>query len=101
MASYKYGKYLLRYESDQFDKEFEPGSIPYNSGIYRCRLNTGTRITCQSSGNCSSMQLPETEYPDITSAAGVPVTSSPAGSRGLSQQWVFHSQAARICKLEA
>jgi hypothetical protein len=43
MASYKYGKYLLRYESDQFDKEFEPGSIPYNSGIYRCK-NCGEEI---------------------------------------------------------
>jgi hypothetical protein len=40
MALYKNGQYLTKSEDAAFDKEYDPGSIPPHSGIYRC---TGCR----------------------------------------------------------
>lgn len=43
MASYKYGSYLTKSDSDAFDKTFGPGQIGPWSGIYRC-TNCGDEI---------------------------------------------------------
>lgn len=36
MAQYKYGKYLKKGDSEVYDREYKPGEINPNSGIYRC-----------------------------------------------------------------
>lgn len=43
MASYKYGQYLTENNHAEFDREWSPGSVPPNSGIYRCK-NCGDEI---------------------------------------------------------
>ena len=36
MATYKYGQYVQKSESDAFDKTYNPGATPDHSGIFRC-----------------------------------------------------------------
>jgi hypothetical protein len=36
MATYKYGNYLTKNESSEFDKEHKPSDAAPHSGIYRC-----------------------------------------------------------------
>jgi hypothetical protein len=37
MAHYKYEAYLQQSDHPAFDKEFTPGSIALDSGVYRCK----------------------------------------------------------------
>lgn len=37
MAKYKYSDHLVRSEVAAFDKQWLPGQVPPNAGIYRCR----------------------------------------------------------------
>lgn len=43
MASYKHGQYLVKSESEAFDREFKPGEDGPWSGIYRCS-NCGDEV---------------------------------------------------------
>ena len=45
MAQYKYGNYLKAGDSAEYDREYEPGAIAPNSGIYRC-TNCGKEDAC-------------------------------------------------------
>ena len=45
MAAYKQIEYLHKLDHAAFDKEFEPGTIAVNSGIYRC-TNCGDEAAC-------------------------------------------------------
>ena len=38
MAQYKYGSYLSKGNSDEYDAEYSPGDTCNNSGIYRCKV---------------------------------------------------------------
>lgn len=43
MAKYKYGNRLTQEDSVAYDHDWKPGSVPPNSGIYRCK-NCGDEI---------------------------------------------------------
>jgi len=45
MASYKYGEFLAKNQSEAFDHELTPGTIAANSGIYRC-YGCGDEVAC-------------------------------------------------------
>jgi hypothetical protein len=43
MAKYKYDEHLVQTNVPAFDKEWQPGQVPPNAGIYRCK-NCGDEI---------------------------------------------------------
>jgi len=64
MASYKHDIYLMRSDSAEFDKDYQPGAKAPYAGIYRC-LGCGHEISI-----AGGRVLPSQSHPQHTPGKG-------------------------------